>query len=322
MHTVSLGTDGPPVTKIGLGCWQFSGGVGGAGSYWPALPEEETNAIVSAALAGGINWFDTAESYGRGRSELALAQALRHAGVENGQVLIATKWLPWGRRARSITNTIDERLRCLSPFEIDLHQIHTPLGAFATEAAKMRAMADLVERGKIRLVGVSNYSAARTRQCGDLLQQRGVRLAANQVKYSLLDRRIESNGVLEAARAVGATIIAYSPLHQGLLSGKFHDDPSLIRSRPGPRRFSRGFRPRGLERSRPVIEALRQIATDHGATPSQVALHWLVSFHGDAVVAIPGATKTRHVEDNVGAMALELTPAELARIDEVSRPFL
>ena len=80
MHTVSLGTDGPPVTKIGLGCWQFSGGVGGAGSYWPALPEEETNAIVSAALAGGINWFDTAESYGRGRSELALAQALRHAG--------------------------------------------------------------------------------------------------------------------------------------------------------------------------------------------------------------------------------------------------
>ena len=121
---------------------------------------------------------------------------------------------------------------------------------------------------------------------------------------------------------MGATIIAYSPLHQGLLSGKFHDDPSLIRSRPGPRRFSRGFRPRGLERSRPVIEALRQIATDHGATPSQVALHWLVSFHGEAVVAIPGATKTRHVEDNVGAMALELTPAELARIDEVSRPFL
>ncbi len=117
-------------------------------------------------------------------------------------------------------------------------------------------------------------------------------------------------------------LCAPTPLGQGLLSGKFHDDPSLIRSRPGPRRFSRGFRPRGLEGSRPVIEALRQIATDHGATPSQVALHWLVSFHGDAVVAIPGATKTRHVEDNVGAMALELTPAELARIDEVSRPFL
>ena len=111
----------------------------------------------------------------------------------------------------------------------------------------MRAVADLVECGKIRFVGVSNYSVARTRQCGDL---------------------------------------------------------------------------RGLERSRAVIEALRQIATDHGATPSQIALHWLVSFHGDAVVAIPGATKTRHVEDNVGAMALELTPAELARIDEVSRPFL
>ena len=322
MQTVSLGKDGTPITKIGLGCWQFAGGVGGAGSYWPALTEDETNAIVSAALAGGINWFDTAESYGRGTSELALARALRHAGVENGQVLIATKWLPWGRRARSITNTIDERSRCLSPFEIDLHQIHTPLGAFASEAAKMRAMAELVERGKIRFVGVSNYSAARTRTCSDLLQHLGVRLAANQVKYSLLDRRIESNGVLETTRAVGATIIAYSPLHQGLLSGKFHDDPSLIRSRPGPRRFGSGFRRRGLERSRPVIEALRQVAADHGATPSQVALHWLVSFHGDAVVAIPGATKTRHAEDNVGAVALELTAAELARLDEVSRPFL
>ena len=183
MQTVSLGKDGTPITKIGLGCWQFAGGVGGAGSYWPALTEDETNAIVSAALAGGINWFDTAESYGRGTSELALARALRHAGVENGQVLIATKWLPWGRRARSIADTIDERSRCLSPFEIDLHQIHTPLGAFASEAAKMRAMAELVERGKIRFVGVSNYSAARTRTCSDLLQHLGVRLAANQVSY-------------------------------------------------------------------------------------------------------------------------------------------
>lgn len=260
MQTVSLGKDGPPITKIGLGCWQFAGGVGGAGSHWPALTEDETNAIVSAGLAGGINWFDTAESYGRGTSELALARALRHAGVENGQMLIATKWLPWGRRARSIADTIDERSRCLSPFEIDLHQIHTPLGAFATEAAKMRAMAELVERGKIRFVGVSNYSAARTRTCSALLQHLGVRLAANQVKCSLLDRRIESNGVLETARwpwVRRSSRTHHSPLHQGLLSGKFHDDPSLIRSRPGPRRFGSGFRRRGLERSRPVIEALR-----------------------------------------------------------------
>lgn len=322
MQTVSLGMDGPSITKIGLGCWQFSGGAGTIGRFWPALPESETNSIVSASLAGGINWFDTAEIYGGGKSELTLAKGLRHAGIENGQVLIATKWFPLGRRARSITDTIDERIRCLSPFEIDLHQIHAPYSIFATEAGKMQAMAKLVASGKIRLVGVSNYSAAKTRRCSDLLQHHGLRLAANQVRYSLLDRRIESNGVLEAARAVGATIIAYSPLAQGLLSGKFHDDPSLIRSRSGARRYQRAFRRRGLARSRPVIEALRQIAADHGATPSQVALNWLVSFHGDTVVAIPGATKTRHAEDNAGALAFELTPAELTRIDEVSRPFL
>ena len=194
MHTVSLGTDGPPVTKIGLGCWQFSGGVGGAGSYWPVLPEEETNAIVSAALAGGINWFDTAESYGRGRSELALAQALRHAGVENGQVLIATKWLPWGRRARSITNTIDERLRCLSPFEIDPapdpHASRRVREGGGEDGGQWPTWWSAARFGSSACRTTRRHG---TRQCGDLLQQRSVRLAAIQVKYSLLDRphRIE-----------------------------------------------------------------------------------------------------------------------------------
>jgi aryl-alcohol dehydrogenase-like predicted oxidoreductase len=140
--------------------------------------------------------------------------------------------------------------------------------------------------------------------------------------YSLLDRRIESNGVLAAAKELGITIIAYSPLAQGLLSGKFHEDPSLIQGRTGPRRFQSAFRARGLERSRPLIEELRKIATAHGVTPSQVALRWLTQFHGDTVVVIPGATKRRHAEENVGAMELTLSQDELRRIDELSRQYL
>src|SRR5262249_41968261 len=115
---------------------------------------------------------------------------------------------------------------------------------------------------------------------------------------------------------------AYSPLGQGILSGKFHDDPHLIATRKGPRKLMPAFRARGLEKSRPLVDELRAIAKAHGATPSQVALAWLTQFHGDTVVVIPGATKTTHVEDNVGAMALALADRELAKLDELSRPFI
>jgi aryl-alcohol dehydrogenase-like predicted oxidoreductase len=183
-------------------------------------------------------------------------------------------------------------------------------------------MAELVQAGKIRTVGVSNFSAKRMRAAHAALARRGIPLVANQMPYSLLDRRIESNGVLAAAKELGITLIAYSPLAQGLLSGKFHDDPSLIRKSPGPRKFLPNFRAKGLERSRPLVEELRKIAAAHGATPSQVALNWLAHFHGDTVVVIPGATKRRHAEENVGSMGFTLSQEELRRVDELSRQFL
>ena len=153
------------------------------------------------------------------------------------------------------------------------------------------------------------------------LARRGVPLVSNQMPYSLLNRKIESSGVLAAAKELGITIIAYSPLAQGLLSGKFHDDPSLIQSRVGPRKFLPAFRASGLAKSRPLIDELKKVAQAHGATPSQVALNWLVTFHGDTVVAIPGATKRRQAEENVGSMAFSLSPDEARRIDELSQRF-
>ena len=136
-----------------------------------------------------------------------------------------------------------------------------------------------------------------------------------------MDRRIETTGVLEAAKELGITIIAYSPLAQGLLSGKFHRDPSLVGSRPGPRKWMTAFRRRGLERSRPIVTTLENIAQAHGAMPSQVALNWLVHSHGDTVVVIPGATSVTQAEDNARAEGFRLSDAERARLEELSRPF-
>ncbi len=312
-----LGQTDIQISPIGLGCWQFSDGKGGARGSWDPVSVEETNGIVQAALDGGINWFDTAELYGLGRSERAVAQALKLAEKSDAEVVVATKWNPMGRTARSITKTIGARQECLNPYTIDLHQIHGPM-AFTTRRSEMNAMSDLFEAGKIRSIGISNYNARQMRQAHEVLLTRGLRLTSNQVKYSLLDRRIEANGVLDTAKELGVTIIGYSPLEMGLLTGKFHQNPNLLNSRPFLRRLQLR---RKLESSQALISALEEIAQTHSVTASQVAINWLINFHGDTVVVIPGASKVRHAEQNVGAMSFTLSDAELARIDNLSKQF-
>jgi len=316
-----LGRSSITISPVGLGCWQFSQGRGLIGGYWPTIPQEEVNRIVAASLARGIDWFDTAESYGEGQSEAALSQALRAAGKQNGDVIVATKWRPHFRTASSIKSTIGERLRRLEPFGIDLHQVHHPF-SLSSIAAQMNAMADLVETRKIRAAGVSNFSAGRMRAAHAALAARGIPLVANQMRYSLLDRAIGRNGVMEAASELGITIIAYSPLAQGILSGKYHRDPDLIRSRPGPRKWMGAFRRPGLERSRPVVNALEEIGRAYSATASQVALNWLIHSHGETVVVIPGATSVAQAEENAGALGFRLGDAEMRRLEDLSRPFL
>jgi len=316
-YTRPLGRTGIMITPIGLGAWQFSEGKGGARGSWKSLTPEDTDEIVETALDGGINWFDTAELYGFGRSERGLSRALQKAGKENGDVVMATKWNPILRTARSITNTIEKRIDFLKPFSIDLHQVHFP-ASFSSIESEMQAMAGLIEAKKIQSAGVSNFSAKQMRRAHKALVSRGFVLASNQVKYSILDRRIESNGTLGAAQELGITIIAYSPLEMGLLSGKFHKDPSLLQSRPIARRVRLR---RIIEKSRPVIAALEEIAAAHEVSVSQVALNWLVNFHGEVVVTIPGATKVHHARESAGAMSFTLSRHEMDRIDELSRVF-
>jgi aryl-alcohol dehydrogenase-like predicted oxidoreductase len=315
-----LGRTDIEVTPVGLGCWQFSGGQGLAGRFWEVIPQSIVDQVVEASLAGGINWFDTAEMYGNGASERALAVALKHAGKNNGDVVVATKWSPIFRTAKSIGSTIQQRLSCLSPFAIDLHQVHNPMGLSSVEA-EMNAMAALVSDKRIRSVGVSNFGEARMRRAHAALARHGLVLASNQVKYSLLDRRVESKGTLAAARELGVTIIAYSPLEQGLLTGKYHQNPEYVRTRPGPRKWMGRFRAKGLGRSRPLVEELGRIAQAHGATSAQVALAWLYQFHSNVVV-IPGASRPEQAVENRGALEVTLSPRELNQLDQLSRQFL
>ncbi|MFP4501689.1 MAG: aldo/keto reductase [Candidatus Hydrogenedentota bacterium] len=319
MERRTLGTTELEVTPIGLGCWQFSNRVGLAGKFWPALGESVTREIVRVTLAGGINWFDTAEIYGKGASEKRLADGLSNARVPAGEVVVATKWHPLFRFAGHMLKTIGERKDCLRPYAIDLYQVHIPF-SFSTIKREAAALAQLVKEGHVRAVGVSNYSARQMIAMHGCLAEHGVPLASNQVEYSLLKRRVETNDILEAAKERGISIIAYSPLAQGILSGKFHKDPALCRG-AGLRRLSPLFRKRGMATSRPVVTALDTIAERYEATAAQVALNWVINFHGGRVLAIPGATKPSQAQQNTGAMAFTLKPEELAQLDELTRGF-
>lgn len=309
-----LGKSGIKVSPIGLGSWQFSGRVIGT-SYWRNLPQDDINKIVAATIEGGIDWFDTAELYGFGRSERALAAALRHARIADTAVTIATKWFPAYRPASSIRRTIDRRVKNLSPYRVGLHQVHFANSLSSVEK-QMDVMADLVEQGKVGAVGVSNYSAEQLRRAYRRLAQRGVNLASVQVRYNLFDRAIDYNGVLETARELGVSVIAYSPLQLGLLSGKYHRHSEAVGRLPYMRR--RVLRPM-VERSSRLVHELEQVAQNHEVTPAQVSLAWLLCVHGDTVTAIPGATSPSQASQNAAAMTLKLSDAEMSELDGISR---
>ena len=309
-----LGNTEIEITPVGLGCWQFCGS-GFGRLYWNSPLQSEVNDIVKMALDGGISWFDTAEAYGSGKSEQAISTALVKAGKSNGDVIIATKWLPILRTAKNILRTFSKRQHFLSPFKIDLYQVHFP-GSFSSIEAQMNAMATLVKEGKIGSVGVSNFSVEQMRQAHAALEKHGLPLASNQVRFNLLDRMIEKQGILDTEKELGITIIAYSPLAQGLLTGKFHKDPGLVKRLPYSRKKAAG---RMLEKSRPLVTLLEEISSSYGCAPSEVALSWLINYAGDIVVAIPGASKADHIAQNVNALNLKLTDDEMKKLDEMSR---
>lgn len=312
-----LGNTEIEISPIGLGTWQFAEGRFFDRLVYECLPQGVAEGIVATALEGGINWFDTAEAYGWGRSERCLAGALRAAGVSDEDVVIATKWFPSMRTSASIGKTIVTRKKCLSPYSISLFQVHQPI-AFSSVESQMDAMADLVEFGLVRSVGISNFPAGWMRRADARLRRRGLSLASNQVKISLLNRTVETNRVLATAKELGVTLIAWSPLEMGVLTGKFHKDPSLLDARPLGRRL---VMKRQLERSAGLVRMLEQVGEANGVSAAVVALSWLVNHYGDTVVAIPGASSVSQAEQNVTANEFKPSEGEMRRIDEASRDF-
>jgi aryl-alcohol dehydrogenase-like predicted oxidoreductase len=314
IKTRPLGSTNFEITPIGLGVMQFAGGRGVFRMMFPEIPQQEKNLIVKAALDGGINWFDTAEMYGLGRSERSLGDALKSLDVPDPEVVIGTKWFPMLRTSRSITRTIGKRVHFLDGYSIDLHMVHQPIGLSSPED-EMRAMADLVKAGLIRSVGVSNFDPQRMRRAHAALQARGLPLACNQVQYSLLRREIETNGVLDTARELGVSIVAWGPLASGVLSGKFHN-PDNLAQLPAFRR--RRLQPL-IEQTRPLISVLGEMAADYGVTPAQIALNWVIHFRGDSVVAIPGASKVHQAEEAAGTMGFKLSDGDMERLAQISQ---
>ncbi len=314
MQTITLGQNGPTVTALGIGTWAWGDKL--FWNYGSDYGASQVREAFETTLDSGISFFDTAEVYGLGESESLLGQFMKELGRP---AQIATKYfpLPWRFTTQSVSDALTESLKRLQVEQVALYQVHMPFSFFMSQETLMNALADEVKRGRIAAVGVSNYSADQMREAHGYLAARGVPLAVNQVPYSLLGRKIERNGILDTARQLGVTILAYSPLAQGLLTGKY--TPEKYVQFNDARRIDSRFSKSGLEKIAPVIKLLHQIGEKCDRTPAQVALNWLIA---QGVVPIPGAKTAQQAKQNAGALGWSLSEEDVAQLEQVTRPWL
>jgi len=277
-------------------------------AYGSAHGADEEQRALEASVAAGVTLIDTAAMYSNGASERRVGELAR-----NKDVLIATKF-PGSLqfRTENLPRELEASLARLGRSSVDLYQHHYPSNS-ADISKLMELLADAVEAGKVKAVGVSNYSAEQMRTAHAALARRGIPLASNQVAYSLLHRQPEVNGVLDACLELGITLIAYSPLAMGALTGKY----STTAKASGLRRFvAPYFRGKNIEAVQPVVELLRQIGDGYSKTPSQVALRWLIE--NPLVLPIPGAKNGKQAMENAGALSFRLTPTEIEALSQAT----
>ena len=303
---VALGATGIQISRLGIGAWAW-----GDTAFWQygkgGYTDADIEAAFQASLAHGIDFFDTAEVYGRGRSEQLLGQNTTQAGWP---AAIATKFFPfpWRLHKKQLLKALRGSLARLGMESIDLYQMHWPFPPVSIDTW-MDALADAVEAGLVRAVGVSNYNVEQTQRAHTALARRGIPLASNQVEYNLWQRKPETSGLLEVCRQLDVTLIAYSPLAQGLLTGKYTPDnpPPGVRGR----RYGRA-----LAKIQPLVGLLRETGAAHGGkTPAQVALNWTIC---KGTVPIPGAKNARQAMDNAGALGWRLSPDQVQALDRAS----
>ncbi len=305
---ITLSGSDVAIPPLGVGTWAWGDkSVWGMGGYDQSLTESTIREAWEASIEAGVVLFDTAEVYGHGESERIIGRLLAADPTARQRVVIATKFMPspWKVNVHGALLTAArqslERLGCAS---IDLYQIHGPV-SLRSHDALAEALAAAQAEGLVRAVGVSNYSAKETRAIDTALRKRGLRLATNQIEFSLLRTMPQRVGLLDCCRELGVLPLAYSPIGQGRLTGKY----STANPPPGGRSFSA----HPMELVEAVVAELRRIGENHGGrTPSQVALAWLIA---QGAVPIPGAKNRSQAEQNAGAVGWQMSDEEMARLD-------
>jgi aryl-alcohol dehydrogenase-like predicted oxidoreductase len=306
------GTD-VAIPRLGVGTWAWGDrSTWGMGGYDAALTVESIEGAFTASVDAGVTLFDTAEVYGRGESERIIGSLLAGDPTRAARVVLATKFMPspWKLAVRaSLLKSLRASLARLGVRAVDLYQIHGPV-SLRSHAALADALAAAHDAGLARAVGVSNYSPKEMRSMASELERRGLRLATNQIEFSLLRRAPETSGLLAACAELGVVPLAYSPIGQGRLTGKY--------TAANPPRGKRNFSNHPMEVVEAVVAELRGIGDRHGGkTPSQVALNWVIA---KGAVPIPGAKSKAQAEENAGALGWSLQPDDVARLDEAALP--
>lgn len=304
--TIKLGTISQEISAIGIGTWAW-----GDRRFWgygSGYDLKDIQEAFSVSVSNGINFFDTAEVYGNGTSEKILASLIAESPTP---LVIATKFFPfpWRWRATDFRKALSNSLKRLNLSRVHLYQIHWPFPPVPIEKW-VACLADAYEAGLVEAVGVSNYNADQVRRAHDVLARRGIPLTSNQVPYSLINRKIEKNGVFQACQERQIQIIAYSPIGQGMLTGKYSEEnpPS------GARRFL--YSNQFLRKLKPLQEKLKEIGEAHGGkTAAQVALNWVIC---KGAIPIPGAKNRKQAEENAAALNWRLSAAEVATLDQLS----
>lgn len=311
---MTLGKSDLRVPRMGIGAMVWGQPKGMARwtpaqlAYGPSHGTAEEEEALKVSLDAGVNLIDTAEMYSGGFAERRVGELARGRNV-----LIATKFPPSPfSREDAFPKALQDSLTRLERSSLDLYQHHFPSNRISIPNL-MNLMADAVEAGKVKTVGVSNYSAEQMRLAHAELAKRGIPLVSNQVQYSLLYRKPEVDGVLDACRELGITLIAYSPLAQGALTGKYS---ATNRAGGFFRRMLPNFGRKAMDAVQPVIQLLRQIGERYSKTPSQVALRWLIE--NENVLPIPGVKNSRQAAENVGALSFSLTPEEVQMLSQAT----
>ena len=304
MELRNLGTSDIKISPIIMGTWQ-------AGKdMWVGIDDAESTRAIKAAYDAGITTFDTAEVYGNGHSEKIVGNALKDV---RDKVVIATKVFSNHLQYHQVIDACHGSLKNLNTDYIDLYQIHWPPGSFGAKKVPleetMRAMTDLKAQGKIRTIGVSNFSRSQLEDAATY----GT-IDSLQPPYSLFWRKVETDAMPYCLEN-NITLLAYSSMAQGLLTGKFGPDHTFAK---GDHRFrNKLFQPENYERVQKALEKLRPIATANYITLGQLALAWVISRPGTCAIA--GARNSEQAVQNAAAGNIQLSDEHLADIDDIGK---